>query len=111
MPELQLDTPVVKEKLWIVYEVVPEFPGGLEKLQEFIHANLRPVKGAAGKRLILSFIVEKDGSLTDIKVARGINDEADREAVRVIKLSPKWKPGHQAGKLMRVAYSIPVLFN
>jgi protein TonB len=56
-------------------------------------------------------VVEKDGSLTDIKVARGINDEADREAVRVIKLSPKWKPASQAGKLMRVAYSIPVLFN
>ncbi|MEO6632074.1 MAG: energy transducer TonB [Mucilaginibacter sp.] len=58
----------------------------------------------------VSFVVEKDGALTDIKVTRGIGDGCDEEAVRVMKLSPKWIPGSQGGKAVRVVYSIPISF-
>jgi protein TonB len=92
-------------------EVVPEFPGGLAALVKFIKINLRKVEGAQGKRLIASFVVEKDGSLTGISITRGINEEADKEAIRVLKLSPKWKPGMQNNKPLKVAYSIPINFN
>jgi protein TonB len=61
--------------------------------------------------LIASFVVEKDGSLTDIKVTRGINEAADSEAVRVVKLLPKWKPATQNKIVCRVAYSIPITFD
>jgi TonB family protein len=107
--QIQRETP---GKGWfVVYDEVPKFPGGLEKFQQFIQSNLKKVESAAGKRVIISFIVEKDGSLNNIKIARGINEEADQEALRVIKLSPKWQPATRAGKLIRVAYSVPVKFN
>jgi len=61
-------------------------------------------------RVIVSFVCEKDGSLTDVKVARGIGDGCDEEAVRVIKASPHWKPGIQNGRPVRVAYSVPINF-
>lgn len=93
------------------FEVWPQFPGGAEKLKEFIKSNLKKVDSATGKRLIAVFVVEKDGSLTDIRIVRGINEEADKEAIRVLKLSPKWKPGSQNGIVLRVAYSIPITFN
>jgi protein TonB len=62
-------------------------------------------------RVILTFVVERDGSLTDIKVVRGIGSGCDEEAVRALKASPKWKPGIQNGKPVRVQYSVPVAFS
>jgi protein TonB len=88
----------LRKRVFVVYAEVPEFPGGLEKFQEFIQSNLKTVDGAAGKRVIVSFVVEKDGSVNDVKIARGVNAEADQEALRVIKRSPKWKPIMQTGK-------------
>ena len=61
-------------------------------------------------RVILTFVVERDGSLTDIKVSRGIGDGCDEEAVRVLKASPHWKPGIQNGRPVRVQYSVPIVF-
>jgi protein TonB len=61
-------------------------------------------------RVIVSFVCERDGSLTDVKVARGIGDGCDEEAIRVIKASPHWKPGIQNGRPVRVAYSVPIMF-
>jgi len=92
------------------FETLPEFPGGFEAFKKFVQSNLKKIKGAAGKRLVAYFVVEKDGSLTDIKILRGINEDANDEAIRVLKLSPKWKPGTQNKIVRSVAYSIPITF-
>ncbi len=106
--QTQKDT--AKSSVFPEYDVMPEFPGGIEKLNEFIRSNTKEVKSASGKRVIISFTIEKDGSLSDIRIARGINEEADKEALRIIKLSPKWKPATQVGQLLRVGYSMPIHF-
>jgi len=95
-------------------EEVPQFPGGVEAFSMFLGKNARyPANmrenGIQG-RVIISFVVETDGSLSDVHVTRGIADELDREALRVISSSPKWKPGVQNGRLVRVAYSVPINF-
>ncbi len=82
-------------------EQVPEFPGGLEAFGRFIEKNLRYPRQARENgtqgRVIVTFVVERDGSVTNIKVARGIGDGCDEEALRIINLFPKWKPGIQDG--------------
>ncbi|MDR6945317.1 energy transducer TonB [Mucilaginibacter pocheonensis] len=95
-------------------EQVPEFPGGLDKFGAYLGKSIRyPAvareNGTQG-RVIVTFVVEKDGSLTDIKVTRGIGSGCDEEAVRVLKNSPKWKPGIQNGRPVRVQYSVPISF-
>jgi TonB family protein len=94
--------------------VTPEFPGGMEDFLKFIGRNLKypkeAVKNGTSGTVLISFIVEKDGALTDVKVARDIGDGCGDEAVRVIKLSPVWNPGMQDGHPVRVAFSIPVTF-
>jgi len=96
-------------------EHVPEFPGGLDAFMAFLAKNIRyPAAARQNKvegRVIISFIVEKDGSLSDVHVIRGIGYGADEEALRVIKSSPNWKPGVQNGHLVRVAYSVPISFS
>jgi TonB family protein len=93
---------------------VPEFPGGLDAFFKFLGKNIRYPANARENgtqgRIIISFVVEKDGSLTDVKVVKGIGDGCDEEAVRVIKMSPKWNPGVQDGKPVRVKYSVPIAF-
>jgi protein TonB len=101
-------------KIFTSVEQVPEFPGGIDKFYAYLNKNIRyPAvareNGTQG-RVIVSFVCERDGSLTDVKVARGIGDGCDEEAVRVIKASPKWKPGIQNGRPVRVAYSVPISF-
>jgi len=101
-------------KIFTSVEQVPEFPGGLDKFAAYLGKSIRyPAvareNGTQG-RVIVSFVCEKDGSLTDVKVARDIGDGCGDEAVRVIKASPKWKPGIQNGRPVRVAYSVPVAF-
>ena len=95
-------------------DVLPEFPGGMEGWGNYLRGNLKYPKLAKDKkvtgRVILSFIVEKDGSLSEIKVLRGIGSGADEEAVRVLKASPNWRPGIQNGKSVRVAYTMPIFF-
>ena len=95
-------------------ETLPGFPGGLTAFSKFLAANLRyPAIARENNiqgRVFLSFVVEKDGSLSDIKVARGIGGGCDEEAVRVIAISPKWNPGMQNGKAVRVSYTVPVFF-
>ena len=95
-------------------DIVPEFPEGLMAFNRFLGRNIHyPAiareNNTQGK-VIISFIIEKDGTLSDIKVARGIGDGCDEEALRVMKLSPPWKPGIQNGNAVRVAYSIPISF-
>ncbi|HEY8782320.1 MAG TPA: TonB family protein [Mucilaginibacter sp.] len=102
-------------KFFVNVEQVPEFPGGLDAFLRFLNSHIRypdaAKKNNTSGRVIVSFVVERDGSLTDVKVARGIGDGCDEEAVRLIKSSPKWKPGIQNGKPVRVLYSIPIAFS
>ena len=95
-------------------EVLPEFPGGMEGWGKYLSENLKYPEPARKEnitgRVIMSFIVEKNGSLTDIKVLRGIGGGADEEAIRVLKAAPKWKPGVSDGLPVRVAYTMPILF-
>jgi len=90
-------------------EVKPEFPGGIDEFNKFIAKNLNPPNeaGQIGK-VYVTFVVEKDGSLTDIKVLRDIGYGTGKEAVRVLELSPKWLPGEQNGQKVRCTYSLPI---
>ena len=102
--------------VYMIVEQMPEFPGGQDALDKYIRENLRysEVIGkyqvdAAG-RIFVNFIVEPDGSITNVKVLRGIYEHYDEEAVRVVKSMPKWNPGKQYDKPVRVSYTIPVVF-
>jgi TonB family protein len=106
--------PVKDTKVFTSVEHVPEFPGGIDAFFNFLAKNIRyPAesrqKGKQG-RVIISFIVEKDGALTGLKVMRGVDAQIDEEALRVLKLSPNWEPGIQNGKTVRVAYTVPISF-
>ncbi len=90
-------------------EVKPDFPGGLEKFYKFVANNYRtPEEDGLKGKVFVTFVVEKDGSLTDIKVIRDIGYGTGKEAIRVLKSSPKWNPGEQNGKKVRVLYSLPI---
>ena len=108
---------IVEDRENMVYQFVeemPEYPGGEEKLRKFIKDNLVYPEGAHESRIqgtvYLSFVVEKDGNLSDIKVIRGIGGGCDEEAIRIVKKMPKWKPGKQGGENVAVKYTIPVIF-
>lgn len=93
-------------------QAYPEFPGGMTAWAKFIQKNLRypyaaQESGAQGK-VYLNFVIEKDGSITDVQVVKGIGYGCDEEAVRVIKKSPKWKAGVQNNQPVRVRYSMPI---
>jgi TonB family protein len=93
-------------------EILPEFEGGPQGLQSFINKHLNTSKTTKPAKVNVAFIVEKDGSLTDVRtVGRNTDEAASAEAIRVIKMSPKWIPGKQNGKPVRVQYTIPVVFN
>lgn len=90
-------------------EVKPDFPGGIEKFYKFVGNNYRtPEEEGLKGKVYVTFVVEKDGSLTDIKVVRDIGYGTGTEAVRVLKKCPKWNPGEQNGKKVRVQYSLPI---
>ena len=95
-------------------DVLPEFPGGMNGWGEYLQSALKyPEEAKKNKitgRVILSFTVLKNGSITDIKVLRGIGAGADEEAIRVVKESPKWKPGILKGEPVNVAYTMPIFF-
>ncbi|HJP62925.1 MAG TPA: energy transducer TonB [Mucilaginibacter sp.] len=92
----------------------PIFPGGMAKLYQYILKNLKYPKEALENkvqgRVLVSFIIEKDGTLTDIKVSKGLTPETDAEAIRLIQACPKWRPGTQGGRPVRVQYIIPIKF-
>lgn len=101
----------------VVFEVVeemPEFPGGMKALTEYIHKNVKypaeaHAKGVQG-RVIVCFVVKKDGSIADIKTVRSVDPYLDKEAIRIIAAMPKWKPGKQRGKAVNVRFTVPVMF-
>lgn len=90
-------------------QVQPEFPGGMEKFYKFVGKNFQvPEEDGLKGKVFVTFVVEKDGSLTDIKVIRDIGYGTGKEAIRVLKSCPKWVAGEQNGKKVRVQYSLPI---
>ena len=97
-----------------VVEEMPQFPGGMGEAMKFLAKNMKyPVAAQQAKiegRVIVQFVVEKDGSVSDVKVMRGVNSELDAEAIRVVSMMPKWIPGKQRGKAVAVKYTMPIMF-
>jgi protein TonB len=89
-------------------EVKPEFPGGWPKFYKFIENNYNVPSDSPGGKVFIQFVVEKDGSLTDIKVLRDIGYGTGKEAERVLRKSPKWTPAEQNGKKVRCSYQLPI---
>lgn len=101
-------------KVFDVVEQMPEFPGGQAALLKWISDNIKypaiaEENGIQG-RVVCTFVVERDGSVTDVLVARSIDPSLDKEAIRVLKKMPKWIPGKQNGSAVRVKYTVPVTF-
>ncbi|MBQ4398355.1 MAG: M56 family metallopeptidase [Bacteroidales bacterium] len=103
-----------EDTVYQTVEEMPEFPGGAEAMMKSIAGNIKYPEAAIDKniegRVFVSFVIEKDGSVSNVKVLRGIGGGCDEEAVRVIKGMPKWKPGIQEGKPVRVSYMMPINF-
>lgn len=103
-----------ESEIFQIVEQTPTFPGGDKALSEFISINIRYPQAALDKgvqgRVFVSFVVEPDGSLSDVKATRGIGSGCEEEAVRVVKSMPKWEPGKQGGQAVRVSYNLPVNF-
>jgi periplasmic protein TonB len=102
------------EEFFMVVENMPEFPGGDAGLMKYIQKNVKypPIAkeyNITGK-VFVSFIVDKSGSVSDVKIARGVDKSLDAEALRVVKSLPKYKPGKQRGKAVRVMFTIPINF-
>ncbi len=103
-----------ENRIHVVVERMPEFPGGEAAMNQFIARNIRyPViaqeNGIQG-RVVCQFVVNTDGKIVDVEVVRSIEESLDREAVRVIKSMPPWTPGRQGGKNVRVKYTLPIRF-
>ena len=101
-------------KVFDVVEQMPTFPGGQSALLQYLSSNIKyPVvaeeNGVQG-RVIVTFVVEKDGSITDVRVVKSVDPSLDKEAQRVVKSMPKWIPGKQNGAAVRVKYTVPVTF-
>lgn len=114
VPIIEEEEEIVEEEIFLVVEQMPSFPGGEGEMYKYIGKNIeypRMAKesGISG-RVFVTFVVEKDGAVTDVQVLRGIGGGCDEEAVRVIKSMPKWKPGKQRGKAVRVQYRMPIKF-
>lgn len=103
-----------ESKCYDVVEEMPSFPGGQGALMYFISSNLAYPATARESiiqgRVIVGFVVERDGSISNVKVSRSVDPALDKEAMRVVKSMPKWKPGKQNGSAVRVKYTVPVIF-
>ena len=103
-----------KEEVFVVVEDQPEFPGGNEAMIEFLSNNIKypaeaTEKGIEG-RVIVNYVVEKDGSISEVQIVRGVDPMLDSEAIRVVESMPNWKPGKQRGKEVRVRFTLPIIF-
>lgn len=102
------------QKVYDVAEQMPEYPGGMPAMFEFLMENMQYPKDAEKQkvegRVMVMFVVETDGSISDVKVAKKTFPSLDAEAVRVVQSMPKWTPGRDKGKVVRVQYTLPVSF-
>lgn len=108
---------VSDDTIYIAFDKMPEFPGGNSALMEFIAQNIKyPQTIAQGEaavsgRVIVTFIIKKDGSISDPKVVRSVHPLLDKEALRIVGIMPKWKPGTHKGEPVDIKYTIPIRFN
>lgn len=105
---------IEESQIFFIVEEMPEFPGGENALRSYIAKSIKyPIiaqeNGIQGK-VYVSFVVDKDGGISDAKIVRNVDPSLDKEALRVINSLPKWKPGKQRGKPVRVAYTVPISF-
>lgn len=102
------------EEIFTVVEDAPEFPGGQAELMKYLSSSIRypeiAVENGIQGRVTVQFVVERDGSATQVEVIRGVDPSLDKEAIRVVKEMPKWKPGKQRGKPVRSKFTLPVQF-
>jgi TonB family protein len=110
----QPQAPTIDTLNWVIIEKMPTFPGGEEALMDFIGTNIRYPKyaqdhGISG-RVFIKFVVMPDGSVSNVEVLKGIGGGCDEEAVRVVKMMPKWIPGEKDGKKVMVMYTLPISF-
>ena len=112
-PEIE-EEEIVEAEIFKVVEEMPEVPGGSAKLMEYIQKNIKyPMMARESDiqgRVFVNFVVEPDGSISNVAVLRGIGGGCDEEAVRVVNSMPKWKPGKQRGSAVRCAYTVPIIF-
>ena len=105
---------VDSDSIYQVVEVMPEFPGGMDKMAKYLSENIKYPEEAKEKnicgRVFIEFVIEKDGSVSNVNVMRSIGGGCDEEGVRVVKAMPKWKPGLMKGKPVRVHYVLPINF-
>ncbi len=111
---VEVEEDVEEQQIFQVVEEMPEFPGGMAECLKFLGKNIKyptisQENGVQGK-VIVQFVVNKDGSIVDPVVVRSVDPYLDKEALRVIKMMPKWKPGKQRNKPVRVKYTVPVTF-
>lgn len=112
--EVATPLPPDDDKVYEVVEVMPEYPGGQGELLKFLARNIKypeeSVKNKEEGRVQIAFIVNKDGSISDVKVLKNATPLLDAEAIRITKSMPNWTPGKDKGKVVRVAYTVPVTF-
>ncbi|WP_024989698.1 energy transducer TonB [Segatella albensis] len=106
--------PEVSNKVFDMVEQMPSYPGGTGALMSYLNSNIKyPVvaqeNGVQG-RVIVGFVVERDGSITDVNILKSVDPSLDREAARVVRSMPRWTPGKQNGQAVRVKYNVPVTF-
>lgn len=114
VPPVEIEEKVVEDEIYVAVEKMPEFPGGSAQLLKYLASHIKyptisQEMGTDG-RVIVQFVVDKDGSITSPEVVRSVDPYLDKEALRVICTMPKWKPGEQNGKKVRVKYTVPVTF-
>lgn len=112
--QVEQEEEVAEDEIFIVVEEDPEFPGGLEALNKYLAENIKYPQLAKENnitgRVYVTFVVEKNGTVANVKVLRDIGGGCGAEAVRVVKAMPKWKPGKQRGQPVRTQYNVPVGF-
>ncbi len=109
-PEKRID----EKEIFISSEIMPEFTGGVSAMMRYFATHIKYPEAAKEANIqgivYVSFVVDPDGSVSNVKIRRGIGGGCDKEAIRVVKNMPKWKPGIQAGRPVRVSFTIPVKF-
>ncbi len=102
------------QKVFDTVEQMPEYPGGMQAMIEFLQTNMKYPDDAAKQkvegRVMVQFVVETDGSVSDVHVAKQVFPSLDAEAIRVVQAMPKWTPGKEKGKVVRVKYNLPIVF-
>ena len=113
-PAMEEEEEVQSDEIFVIVEDAPEFPGGIEAMHRFLRDNIRfpAIAREAGIQgtVFVTFVVEPDGRISNVRVLRGIGGGCDEEAVRVVSMMPRWQPGMQRGRAVRVQFNMPIRF-